>query len=107
MSKRKRSRDYEEDAVHEFESLSGSLLTPTKLGKLHGFITNLSPMKESAKKNLYFEGEVTDSSGCARFVGFDENQLKMMHALKNEKQAVTLDICEVKNLRTAKKWRLC
>ncbi len=55
-----------------FESID-AILSPTKVTKVHGYITSLLPMKESAATgNDYFVGEVKDASRGARFVGFGQ-----------------------------------
>ncbi len=85
-----KKREREESV--EFETIE-SILSPAKVARLHGYITSLSPMKQTASNNNYFICEVRDASDSKRIVGFDESQRS---SLKEDNRPVTIESCAVK-----------
>ena len=82
MESRKRPAD-------EFSRLD--VASPTKCARVHGLITKLSPMKSSAGKNGYFEGQLADESTSIRLVEFDISQQHQMATLHDAKKPITLE----------------
>ena len=91
-----RKRSYEELELSTLDSMPS-----TKAAKVHGLLTSLSPMKNSARgKSTYFEGQLSRS---VRVVGFDQQQQeKMTHHFEN-KTPIVLDNCQIERSNTLKK----
>ena len=82
--------------MEEFDKLE-MIASPKKRAKLHGVITNLSPMKSSASgKNSYFEGHLADETSSLRVVGFDILKQQKLSEHQGEEDTVMLEDCEVK-----------
>ena len=75
----------------EFKDIS-SLQQPVPHANVHGIHASLSPLKPSK----YFEGELTDGTGCMRVVGFDKLQQSKLQSFFDKQQPVKLCNCEVK-----------
>ena len=52
----------------EFDSLKDAT-TPTKAAKIHGILSNVSPMKGE-----FYEASITDANSSKRLVGFHKDQ---------------------------------
>ena len=67
-------------------------MIPCKLAKVHGVLTDLSPMKKN-----YFEGRLGDSTKSMRNVGFSATKQEALAIHKGK--AISLDRCELKKSR--------
>ena len=68
---------------------------PVTSATIHGMVTSLSLMKKGRNAN-YFEGTVSDGTVKLRLIGFNSGQHKVMNDYLSNKQAVTLEDCEIK-----------
>ena len=85
--------------LEEFVNLE-SVASPTKAAKVHGVVTNISPMKSAAVgKSSYFYGQLSDETSSMRVVGFDQLQQRKLAEHHEKKQAITLENCEIKKSR--------
>ena len=80
-------------ATEEFESLD--VASPIKAAKLHGVVTDVSPMKCGKGKSSYFHGQLADGTSAVRVIGFDQEQQKKMALHCNKKEPIVLDNCQV------------
>lgn len=84
--------------MEEFSSLE--LITlPSKAAKLHGVITNISPMKQTGIGKSYFECQFADETSTVRMVGFDTAQQQKMAEHQEQQQTISVDNCEIKKSR--------
>ena len=75
-------------------------LHQSKCAKIHGVLTQLSPMKASnSGKSNYFEGKLTDGKSKVRFVGFDSKARDKLSDFHQNKEALSLSNCEVKECK--------
>ena len=56
-------------------------------------------MKSSSGKTAYFDGQLTDETRSLRMVGFNTLQQREIAAFKDQKQAITLDDCQIQKSR--------
>ena len=63
---------------------------------IHGVVTSLSPLKKSRIGSNYYIGEVCDGKQKLRFVGFSTSQQKQLSELKEKKQSVEIQNCQIK-----------
>ena len=75
-------------SLEEYDDLS-LVTTPTKAAKLHGVLTDISPMKQGK----YFEGRIADTQASLRLVGFDPNVQQQLLTKYDKKEAVTIQNC--------------
>ena len=69
----------------------------TKHAKIHGVMTEVSPMKESKSGKLkYFNGKICDGKSSARFVCFDKKMHEKLSSICEKKKHLMLSNCEVK-----------
>ena len=88
---RKRGRDDEE----EFTDIAS--ISPTKTGKVHGYVQALSLMKQNASgTSKYFTCEVTDRQTHRRAVGFDSKVHQKLACFYNNKVPVAIGNCQIK-----------
>ena len=78
----------------EYDNL-GSADSPCKAAKIHGMLTNLSPMRSGK----YFEGHISDDTTSLRLVGFDTAQQRELAAYHDKGQTVSLQNCKVQKSR--------
>ena len=62
----------------------------------YGVVTSLSPLKKSHVGSNYYIGEVCDGKQTLRFVGFSTSQQKQLGELKEKKQSVEIQNCQIK-----------
>lgn len=87
-----KKRTLEED---QFEDLGE--MTLSKSAKVHGVISELSPMKNTAAgTSKYFHGQLTDGKTRRRIFGFDSKIHQRLADFHQSKEAVALTNCEVK-----------
>lgn len=63
--------------------------TPSKSARVHGIVTQLSPMKSGK----YFDGKLSDDTSSVRIVGFDKKKQRELVQLQNE--AVVIENCQI------------
>ena len=69
----------------------------TKHARIHGVMTEISPMKDSKNgKSKYFNGKICDGKTSARFVCFDKKMHEKLSNITEKKQPLVLSNCEVK-----------
>ena len=74
--------------LEEYEDLS-LVTTPTKAAKLHGVLTDISPMKQGK----YFEGRIADTQASLCLVGFDPSIQQQLLTKHDKKEPVTMQNC--------------
>ena len=79
----------------EYDDLSLAK-TPKRGVKLHGMLTEISPMKGGGK---YFEGRLADSNTSLRFVGFDSTVQRKLMAKFEKKEPVKIENCLLQKSR--------
>ena len=77
-----------------FDTLA-SASSLNKAAKLHGILTELSPMKSGK----YFEGRIADDQTSMRFVGFDQQQQQEFAAYREKNEPVAVDNCQIQKSR--------
>ena len=85
----------------EIEELD-KIQNPTSNVTIHGIVTSLSPIKKGRSSN-YFDGSLSDGSAKIRLIGFNSSQQKTMKQLMENKEAVQLQDCEIKQARRGDK----
>ena len=89
QEKMKRSLDESEFDVSDMQV--------TKHARIHGVMTEISPMKDSKNgKSKYFNGKICDGKTSARFVCFDKKMHEKLSNITEKKQPLVLSNCEVK-----------
>ena len=63
---------------------------------IHGMVTSLSPIKKSRVGSNYYIGQVCDGKQKLRFIGFSTTQQKQLNEMKEKKQSVELQNCQIK-----------
>ena len=71
-------------AKYKFDSLQLKDATPSKFGKLHGRLVNLSPMKDAN----FFDGRIGDSSSSMRIVGFSSSKQHVLAVHHDNSQPI-------------------
>ena len=81
---------------------------PARSASVHGMITSISRVKRAKQSgNEYFDGEVCDSKGKLRFVGFSTSQQEQLENWMQNKRPVALNNCQIKpGLRDSSKMEL-
>ena len=67
-----------------------------EVGAVHGAVLELSPIKTSRKKKLFFEARMSDGLKVCRMVSFEPKMHKVMKSLKEIGQAMSLANCIIK-----------
>ena len=70
--------------------------SPLPNAKVHGVLSNLSPMKK-LKTCCFFDGQLSDGKASVRFFGFDAGVRRKLLEFEETKQSVSLSNCEVKH----------
>ena len=94
-SKRKRAELKDLDSLEE----------PVSNASVHGVLCSLSPVKKG-RKSSYFEGVVSDGKSKVRLVGFSNTQQLKMREFMDNKKAIHLNDCEVKQARRGPKMEI-
>ena len=63
---------------------------------IHGVVTSLSPVKKSRAGSNYYISQVCDGKQKLRFVGFSTTQQKQLTEMKEKKQSIELQNCQIK-----------
>ena len=93
------STSYKETLPVEFDDIASIDKPSDGYGaKVHGVVPSLSPIKGTENKK-YFDGSITDGTKKIRFVGFSPVKAKKLEELANDKQAVVLSNCCIKNAK--------
>ena len=67
-----------------------------KHAKVHGVMTEISPMKESRKGSKYSNGTISDGKTSACFVCFDKKMYEKLSSISAIKKSLVASNCEVK-----------
>ena len=86
------------DQSTDFDSIAE--LKPTDEGRVHGIVTNVSPMKKGTTP--YFEAKVCDEEKQIRLVGFSPNQRKRLANCQDTMNPVALNNVKVKRAKNSK-----
>ena len=74
---------------------------------IHGVVTSLSPVKKSRVGSNYYTGQVCDGKQKLRLVGFSTSQQKQLDELKDKKQSVEIQNCQIKkSIRDSDKFEI-
>ena len=77
-----------------------SELQPSKEARVRGCLTSLSPIKNSAAgMTKYFEGQLSDSKGSCRILGFDPHIHQKLQTFHGGEDTLVLGNCHVKEGR--------
>lgn len=83
------------EACDEFEDLGAVHMS--KKARVHGVLTSLSPMKNSAAGTTkYYDGQLTNGKKNLRLVGFDAKVHQRLRAFLESKAPVAISNCEIK-----------
>lgn len=93
-------------ATKELDSLD-IIASPVKSAKLHGVVTNVSPMKSGRGNSTYFDGHLSDgTSRVVRVVGFNQDHQEKMALHCRKKEPIVLDNCQVKKSKFGEKYEV-
>ena len=87
------------------EEVLDKLENPASNVTVHGIVTSLSPVKKGRNSN-YFDGSLCNGTAKVRMIGFNQSQQKVMKQLMDDKQAVQLQDCEIKQARWGEKMEI-
>ena len=86
----------------QIDEWDGSEIVKSTAASVHGVVSHLSPVKDSAnKKTNWFDGRLTYGKKSVRLVSFDPSLRATFDAAKHEKKPVNINNCIVKHGRHA------
>jgi len=84
---------------HKFEELELSNLSEScKHAIVHGVVTELSPVKQSAKNCKYFQAQLSDGKKTIKVVGFDPALHQSMNNSQKDRKPIKVTNCRLKNM---------
>ena len=87
--------------TEEFEQLDAAT-HPVATANIEGNITSLSPVKKG-RRSTYFEGQIDDGTSKLCLVGFSSDHQRKLTKLFNNKDAVSLQNCQIKEEKEGQK----